>query len=176
MAVLKSKPKSMKAALKGSLVDDEDLLSHDAGTPKVLQSVPKDKVKALTAALEKRAEVLEEEVALKARSEELARQKKEMETLLREVSEQIPGMDDPDHEVEFDLAGLHVEIKKQGTQRELTDAGKKKLLELLDEDDLFKLAQFKLGDLDDYLTAKQRKEVLVVNRTARGLKVTPLTE
>jgi len=178
MANLKAKPKSLKEAMtKANLVDEEELLSPKIkGVPKELEMLDGKSVKELQAALEQRSEVIEEEAKLKARLEEIARDKKALEVQLRKLGDHHPAMKTDDSELEFDLGGMHVKIGKKGTKRELTDEGKKKLLDLLTSEDLFKLANFKLGDLDDYLTAKQRDQVLQTSRSDRSVKAEPLTK
>lgn len=170
MALLKSKTdKTLKTVMEDAEVD---FLAHAPDVPKELQSLTKPVVDQLRTLLSARLAVLNEEAKLKARLAEIERDKKALEAHMETIGVLLPKLGDDD-EVEFDFAGAHVKIGKKGKSRELTAEGKKKLLDLLTPDDLFKLANFKLGDLDDYLTAKQRNEVLVENRTKRSLKVEP---
>lgn len=175
MANLKMKPKTLKEALKVAKTGDDeiDYLAPEPGTPAPLKNVTKGAVQTLTAMLEQRSEVLDEESKLKSRLAEIERDKKALEKALREMAPSMEGLENDDDEVEFTLGGMFVKLGKKGTSRELTSEGKKKLLDLLTPDDLFALANFKLGDLDNYLTAKQREAVLKTSRTDRSLKLEP---
>lgn len=174
MAFLKSKTKVVSKPVSG-MDDSDEILGHKSDVPKELKTVSKEKVETLRAFIEQRLEVLSEEAKLKLRLEEINRGKKRLESQLKLVSDDLTHLGE-DETVEFDFAGAHVKIGKKGTSRELTEAGKEKLIDLLPEEDLFKLANFKLGDLDDYLTASQRKTVLKEERTDRSIKIEPISK
>ena len=174
MAFLKSKTKTMTEAIK-ALDESDEILEHKKDVPAELKTVSKEKVEKLRAFIEQRLEVLEEEAKLKLRLEEIGRGKKKLEEQLREVANDVKSLGEDDT-LEIDFAGAHIKVGKKGTSRTLTDEGKVKLVDMLDEKDLIKLANFKLGDLDNYLTAKQREQVLVETRTDRSLKIEPISK
>lgn len=64
------------------------------------------------------------------------------------------------------------EVSKKFRERTLKYGGKERLFELIGKDRFIELATFALGDLDTYLTEKERAEVLIDDHTGRrALKI-----
>lgn len=140
---------------------------------KVAPKVVAQKFAAMKTAVLARASVLVEEAQLKARLAELATLKKAADMAVMEYAEQLENTGEliGSETRLVDLDTCTVDIGKRAKSREITPEGKEKLVELLSEEDFFKLAGFKLGDLDAYLTPSQVKSVVVESEGARSVTI-----
>jgi hypothetical protein len=115
--------------------------------------------------------------ALAAEAEEItARIKAEQEKLksykkaLAELQEKIDGIEADDDATLEELGGVFkIEAGRKGTSRRIADT--LKLRELMGDELFFQCASVTLKDIDAYLTAPQRAEVLEETRTGRTLKL-----
>jgi hypothetical protein len=115
--------------------------------------------------------------ALAAEAEEItARIKAEQEKLkpykkaLAELQEKIDGIEADDDATLEELGGVfRIEAGRKGTSRRIADT--LKLRELMGDELFFQCASVTLKDIDAYLTAPQRAEVLEETRTGRTLKL-----
>ena len=115
--------------------------------------------------------------ALVAEAEEItARIKAEQEKLkpykkaLAELQEKIDGIEADDDATLEELGGVfRIEAGRKGTSRRIADT--LKLRELMGDELFFQCASVTLKDIDAYLTAPQRSEVLEETRTGRTLKL-----
>jgi hypothetical protein len=112
------------------------------------------------------AEAEEINVRIKAEQEKLKPYKK----ALLELQEKIDGLEAEDDATLEELGGVfRIEAGRRGTSRRIADT--LKLRELMGDELFFQCASVTLKDIDAYLTAPQRAEVLEETRTGRTLKI-----
>ena len=124
-------------------------------------------------AVEARGTTLNEEAELKIRLAEIDKIKKAANEALAAYAEELEqaGELKPDEKKLLETGTCVAEIGKRSKTRTITETGKEKLTEFLSEEDFFKLANFKLGDLDAYLTPVQQKQVIKTEDGDRSFTV-----
>lgn len=158
MSALKLKMKKLSVKKAGEVEDfDEESVAYDE----------------MVESIKARVKVAAEEAKLKARLAELAKTKKDMETKVRKFASLMEdkGVYDPYDKYTLYGDGSLVEIGKRAQVRSVTDEGKEALVDMLSEVDFFKLVQFKLGDLDAYLTPEQLQKVLKIEPGDRSISL-----
>lgn len=124
---------------------------------------------ALEAMINKRGHNMAEEVTLKKKLAEISKQKKEIETILRA----LPQLEDLDFDetVDLETEEFLATIGKMGTSRYVDEDQKLVLREMLGEENFIKLANFKLTDLDKYLTGVQKQQVISAENSERSITI-----
>lgn len=123
------------------------------------------------------AELIDRVGTLAVEAEKIqARIKEEQERLkpynaaVAELAEKIAELEIDDDATGMELgAAYKAEYGKRGTSREITDM--EKVRQLMGDELFNQVATVTLKNIDDYLTAPQRKQVIKENRTKRTVKV-----
>ena len=108
--------------------------------------------------------VLKKIAALQEQLKPLAKAKADLQQAIDAL--ELP--DDAAGEVELGQV-FKVEVGKKGSSRSIKDMGK--VVELMGPELFLKVASVTLKNLDDYLTAPQRAEVIETKRTNRSYKL-----